>query len=167
MEALEFVSIVPWEIVMQLVNLLILVLLLRHFLFGPVQRVLAQRDEEIAQQYAEAARTSEQAERTRQEYEQRMVTANQEAESIVTRAQQRAHWKEAEILDEAQRQADRIVERGSEDVEQERRRAVRSLREEVSALAMELAERVVGRELTARDHERLIQECIDGLGDVR
>ncbi len=72
---LDLVSIVPWEIITQLINLLLLFLLLKHFLFKPVQNVLNARQAEIDKTYAEADAAQTRAEELRDEYEKRIADA--------------------------------------------------------------------------------------------
>lgn len=83
---LDLVSIVPWEIITQLINLLLLFLLLKHFLFKPVQNILNARQAEIDKSYADAETAQTRAEELRDEYEKRISDAKAEAADIAKAA---------------------------------------------------------------------------------
>lgn len=164
--ALELVNIVPWQIVVQLVNLLILFLLLKHFLFKPVQNILAQREEEIQKDFDDAHKASTEANALREEYEKHMAEAKAEAADIVKTATRRAQQNGEEILLDARNQANRMLEKADAEIEQEKKKAMNELKDEISGIAMDIASKVVEREINESDHEALIREFIEGVGEA-
>ena len=128
---LDLVSIVPWEIITQLINLLLLFLLLKHFLFKPVQNILNARQAEIDKSYADAETAQTRAEELRDEYEKRISDAKAEAQ-----------------------------------IEQEKKKAMNELKDEISGIAVDIASKVVEREIDEKDHEELISEFIKGVGEA-
>lgn len=166
METLELVSILPWEIIVSLCNLLILFLLLKHFLFKPIQNILAQRESQIQQDYDDASKASAEAKALREEYEKRMAEAKSEAAQIVKDANRKAQSHGEEILLDARNQANRMLEKADAEIEQEKKKAMNELKNEISGIAVDIASKVVEREINEKDHEALIQEFIKGVGEA-
>ena len=163
----EFISITPWTSVFAICNLLILVAILKKFLFKPVTRMLEARQKEIDDLYAQADENRSEAENLREEYQRRMHGAREEADSIVRSAVDNAHRRGEQILSEADRQAQRARERAEEEIDQERRRAFGELQSELGDMAVRIASKVVGREINPDDQQALIDEFIQDTGEPK
>ena len=135
----------------QLCNLLILTLLVKKFLFKPVQKILAERQAAADAVMAEARSAREQAQAMQAEYEQSMAGARGEAARIVEDATRAAGQRSEELLAEAAASARRIKER---------------VKDEIGGMAMEIASKVVEREIDEKDHQALIDEFIKNVGDA-
>lgn len=163
---LDLVSIVPWEIITQLINLLLLFLLLKHFLFKPVQNILNARQAEIDKTYADAETAQTRAEQLRDEYEKRMDDAKAEAADITKAASRKAQAHYDEVVGTAKSDAARLREKAEAQIEQEKKKAMNELKDEISGIAMDIASKVVEREIDEKDHEELISEFIKGVGEA-
>lgn len=165
-DTLDFVSLVPWTMIMQWGNLLIIFLLMKKFLFKPVKAILAKRQEEIDQMYSSAESAETQAKAMQKEYETRLSAAKEEAGEIVRSATQQAQQRGDEIVSEAQRQAAFLKEKAQADIAQERKKAINEVKNDISGIAVDIASKVVEREISAKDHEALIEEFISNVGDA-
>ena len=163
---LDLVSIVPWEIITQLINLLLLFLLLKHFLFKPVQNILNARQAEIDKSYADAETAQTRAEELRDEYEKRISDAKAEAADIAKAASRKAQAHYDEVVGTAKADAARLREKAEAQIEQEKKKAMNELKDEISGIAVDIASKVVEREIDEKDHEELISECIKGVGEA-
>lgn len=163
---LDLVSIVPWEIITQLINLLLLFLLLKHFLFKPVQNILNARQAEIDKSYADAETAQTRAEELRDEYEKRISDAKAEAADIAKAASRKAQVHYDEVVGTAKADAARLREKAEAQIEQEKKKAMNELKDEISGIAVDIASKVVEREIDEKDHEELISEFIKGVGEA-
>ena len=163
---LDLVSIVPWEIITQLINLLLLFLLLKHFLFKPVQNILNARQAEIDKSYADAETAQTRAEELRDEYEKRISDAKAEAADIAKAASRKAQAHYDEVVGTAKADAARLREKAEAQIEQEKKKAMNELKDEISGIAVDIAYKVVEREIDEKDHEELISEFIKGVGEA-
>lgn len=163
---LDLVSIVPWEIVTQLINLLLLFLLLKHFLFKPVQNILNARQAEIDKTYADAETAQTRAEALRDEYEKRIDDAKAEAADITKAASRKAQAHYDEVVGTAKSDAARLREKAEAQIEQEKKKAMNELKDEISGIAVDIASKVVEHEIDEKDHEELISEFIKGVGEA-
>ena len=163
---LDLVSIVPWEIITQLINLLLLFLLLKHFLFKPVQNILNARQAEIDKSYADAETAQTRAEELRDEYEKRISDAKAEAADIAKAASRKAQAQYDEVVGTSKADAARQREKAEAQIEQEKKKAMNELKDEISGIAVDIASKVVEREIDEKDHEELISEFMKGVGEA-
>lgn len=160
----SFVYINWWNIVVTICNTLITFLIIKKFLFKPVKKMLAAREEEVQGMYGAAEKTQAEAEQMRREYTERLAKAKEEAAEIVGSATRRATVRSEEILKESSQQAAAMMKKAENTIEQERKKAMNELKDEVASLSVMIASKVVERDVKEADHERFIEEFIDKVG---
>lgn len=163
---LDVISVNVWQMLISIANLLILFLILKRFLFRPVQRVLAARREQVERLYSDAGEAKAEAEAARAEYTERLSGADREAEEILKRATRRASERSEEITREAREEADTLRRRAAEEIAQEKKKAINDIKNDISSISMEIAERVVGREIREKDHRELVDRFIGELEET-
>ena len=99
-------------------------------------------------------------------YEQNLQNARAEANQIVARAQKTATARGEEIVGEARAQAAALKQKAEADIAQERKKAVNEAKDEIGGMAMEIASKVVEREIKEADHKDLIDEFIKNVGEA-
>ena len=161
----QLVTIVPWTLIATLLNLFIQVMVIKKFLFKPIREILAKRKALADAEIADATKAKEEAESLKSEYEASMKEARDKANDILATAQKSAAQQSEEIIKEANAQAVSIKSKAERDIEQERRKAVNEIKDEIGDMAMEIAGKVIERELNASDHEKLIDEFINKVGE--
>ena len=159
-----FVSIGWWEILVTMCNTLITFLIIKKFLFKPVKKMLAAREEEVKAIYSNAEKAQSEAEQMRSEYTERLSKAKAEAAEIVGSATRRATVRSEEILRVSSQQAAAMMKKAENTIEQERKKAMNELKDEVASLSVMIASKVVERDVKEADHERFIEEFIDKVG---
>lgn len=165
MQFQQLVAVMPWTLILQICNLLLQIYLIKRFLLKPVQNILAQRQAEANADLDAAAVAKEQAEAARTEYEEKLVGAREEAAAMVRSAAQTAQSRSEQILAEARQEAAALREKASGDIARERRAAVQELKNDISGIAVSIASKVVEKEITEQDHEALIRDFIENMGD--
>ena len=163
MQVQELVGIVPWTFVAQICNLFIQMYLVKRFLFKPVNEMLQKRREMADAQIQDAQTAKEEAIAMKTEYEQNMQQAKEKASSIVTEAQKTASLQSEEILKTAAQEARAMKEKAESDIAQEKRKAVNEVKNEIGGMAMEIAGKVIEREIKEEDHAKLIDEFISNV----
>ena len=164
-QTLDIISVNIWQILMSLINLLIMYLILKKFLFGPVQKIIATRKQQVEDIYTEAQEKRESAETMRHQYEEKLATARDEADDIVRTAQQTAQRRSDAIVAEATSQASHIKQRAENEIAQEKKQMLSDVRSEISDIAVEIASRIVGREIRKEDHDSFVDEFIRNVGE--
>ena len=165
MPNLGIISVNIWSILISLANLTILFLILKRFLFKPVQNMLNTRRNEIDSQYDAATNAKQNAEQMQSELTERLAGAKQEAESIVKEAADIAKARGDKIVEDAKATADGILRQAEADAELERKRVGENIKEQIVDVSTALAEKMLEREVNADDHKALIDDFISKIGD--
>lgn len=159
-----FVGVNFWTIIFAWINLFILYVFLKKLLFVPIKNMIDSRQKEIDDMYSDAETSRDNAKELQAEYEQKLLLANEESDTILRAAQRRAELKEEEILRDAKVEADRILDRAEEMIELEKKRAINEVKDEVSKMAIGIASAVIERDVTEDEHRELIDEFIENMG---
>ena len=166
MEFQQLVALMPWTLILQICNLLLQIWLFKRFLLKPVQKILAERQKLANADLDAAAEARIEAETARDEYEKHLSGAREEAAALVRSAAQTAQSRSEQILLDAKEEAASIRAKASGDIAQERRNAVNEIKNDISGIAVSIASKVVEKEINEKDHEKLIQEFIDQMGEA-
>ena len=161
-----FFSVDFWGLIFTWANLVILFLIMKHFLYKPVKKMLEARKNEVEQTYREADEAKESALSMQREYEEHLKNAKEEANELMRSAARRAQNRGDEIVAEAQEKSAALLKQAEEQIGLEKKRAVNEIRSEISDLALMAAEKVVKKELDQAEQERLIREFIDETGQL-
>lgn len=166
MEGFEsFIGVNFWTALVTLINFLILFFVAKHFLIGPVMKLIKDRQDEIDGMYSDADKAKADAEAKQAQYQAMLDDAQATSDRIVKEAVVRGQSREEEIVRQANAEAGAILEKANADIAMEKKKALNDAKDEISEIAMAIAVKVVGRELDAADQSKLVDEFIDGLGD--
>lgn len=166
MQVQELVGIVPWTFIAQICNLFLQMYLIKRFLFKPINAMLEKRRAMADAEIQDAVKAKEEAIAMKSEYEQNMLEAKNKANEIVTNAQKTAAIQSEEMLKEASQQAAAMKAKAESDIAQEKRKAVNEVKNEIGGMAMEIAGKVIEREINEEDHAKLIDEFIANVGEA-
>ena len=166
MEGFEsFIGVNFWTALFTLLNFLALFFVLKKFLFKPVLKMSQDRQQEIDDMYLDAGNAKSEAQALEAEYKEKLAVASQTGERIVKEAVARGQSREEEIIRKANEEASAILDKAAADIAMEKKKAVNDAKDEISELAVAIAEKVVGRELNQADQAKLVDSFINELGD--
>lgn len=160
-----FISFDTWTALFILLNTVTMFLVLKHFLFKPVLKMIKDRQDEIDNIYEEADKAKVSADALQAEYQQKLAAASETSDRIVKEAMARGQSREEEIIRQANAEASAILDKAAADIAQEKKKAVNDAKDEISGMAMAIAEKVVGRQLQAEDQDKLFDEFMNELGE--
>lgn len=161
MQNLDVISVNLWTILISLANLLILFFIIKKFLYQPVKKMLDSRKKTIDGQYQRAKEAEESALLQKKEYEEKLSGAQEKADQILNTAVQNAKEREKELLTEAKSEADRILRRAEENAALEMKKAEDTIKTEIVEVSAKISEKILGRELSHKDHSSLIDDFIN------
>ena len=161
----NFIGFNPWTALFTLLNLVLTFLILKKFLFKPVNKMIDDRQKEIDELFAEAEDAKKMAENMRADYDRKLAEAKESSAKIISEASQEANRRSDEIIRQARLDADALRQKADADIALERKKALTDVKGDISRIAMDIAEKVVERELNADDQERLIDGFLRDLGD--
>ena len=161
----SFIGVNFWTGLFTLLNFLAVLFVGKRFLWGPVMKIITERQQEIDDMYTKAGEAKEQAKLLRQEYEDKLSVATETSERLVKEAVARGQAREEEILRQANAEASAIMDKAVADIAMEKKKAINDAKDEISGIAIAIAEKVVARELNNEDQRKLVDSFIDELGE--
>ena len=165
MQTLGVISVNLWQILISLLNLLILFLLFKKYLFKPVNNMLAKRQSEIDARYDEADEAKRLAEEDKSLWNEKIGTVKAETDEMIKKAQESAKHQGETIVAKAKEQADGIIRQAQTQAELEMQKAQEGIKKEIVEVSTALANKLLEREINAEDHRDLIDSFIEKIGD--
>jgi F-type H+-transporting ATPase subunit b len=155
------------DIIFQLIVFLILLALLKKFAWGPLMGIMKQREEHIANEINTAETSRLEAKKLLEEQRNLLKEARNDAHSLIEAAKKQGDIQREEIINVARSEAERIKEVAKLEIDQQKEKAVAAIREQVASLSVLIASKVIEKELTADDQDKLINEYIQEAGEER
>ncbi len=146
------------------VSFLVLLLALKKFAWGPVVNMMQDRENKIASDIDNAEMSKIEADKLEKQRQMELKQSRTEAQKIIAQAKDTAENNAHGILLEAQEHATRIKKQAQEDLRIERDRMIDEAKKEVADLSIEIAAKILKKELSASTHQELIQTSIEKLG---
>ncbi|MEG2192977.1 MAG: ATP synthase F0 subunit B, partial [Oscillospiraceae bacterium] len=87
--------------------------------------------------------------------------------NIIKQATISAQKREEEILEDAKIKVTSMTQKAEAQIQQERKKAYQEIKEEISEISVSIAGKMVGREISAKDHEQLIAQFIENVGEEK
>ena len=167
MEGFEnFIGLNPWTALFMLCNLVIVFLVFKKFLFKPVQKMIDDRQQEIDTLYAEGEAKRLEAEQLHADYSAQLAGAREESARMLREANASAQQQREQILREAKADAAALKEKANADIALEKKKALNDVKDDISSLALDIAEQVVGKNLSGADQTALVEEFLRDMGDL-
>ncbi len=160
---MEALGISPFGLVAYILNFIILVVLLRMFLYKPVSGMLAQRQLRISEGLAAADKAAQQAARQRTEFEKELAKARESSQAEARKAAEATEKMRQDILLAAQKEADEIRARAKTEAEQEKQQVMADLQKQAAELAMQISRKVVGQAIDEKAQRQLVDQFLANL----
>ena len=160
----SLVTVNPVTLIAQICNLFLQMFLVKVFFLDKIKAILDARREAADKEITDAKTAKEEAMVIKATYEQNMLESKAKAEKLLQNAQQTAAQRGEQIINDAQKTAVAMKQKAEAEIAQEKKRALNDAKNEISEIAMAIASKVVGRELTAADHAKMVDSFIDELG---
>ena len=165
MQPSEIISVNLWQILVSLLNLVILFLIIKKFLYQPVKNVLKSRQEKIDEKNSQAEAYLSEAEETKAQLESKLNDAENQADEILNEATVNATRRKEKILAEARDEADAIIRQAKTNAELEMKKAESDIKTQIVDVSFELSKKIIEREINKEDHHKLIDSFIEQIGD--
>lgn len=149
-----------WSIFEAVVNIIILFVLLRIFLFKPINKMKAERTRTIQDNLDSAEKAKAEAEELRQQYEDSISEAKEKANEIIVKAHEDAEAERSAIIKKSQDEADKIIADADKAIENERKRVLRQAQSEIADLAIEAASKIIGENVDDEKNRRLVDRFL-------
>ena len=153
------------NLVFTIINLLVLYLLMKKFLFGPIIKVMDVRKAMIDQQFAGAKEQEDQAKALMEQYVGALKSAREESFQIMEQARKEAKAQADKTVEDTQAKVSAMLAKAQEDINTERENAMRQMKDDGASLAMEAAGKIIGKNSGADQDLSLYDQFIEKAGD--
>ena len=154
----------PFELIYGIIAFLVLIALFIKFAFPAVQKGLDARTERIRNDLEQAEKAKTEAESVLADYKKQLADARAESDKVIEEARKQGETVKNDIINKANNEAAEIKSKASADIESARTAALASLQTSVAEIAIELAEKVVEKNLDRETNKRLIDGFIAKVG---
>jgi F-type H+-transporting ATPase subunit b len=153
------------NLVWTIINLVVLYLLLKHFLIGPVMNIMEQRKLMIEEGFRNAQTAQDDANRLKQEYETALSGAKQESVQLIEDARKSAKAEYDRIIIEAGEKADTMLESAKESVRVEREQTMKELKSQIAGLAAASAAKIISGNADEKESQDLYDQFLKEAGE--
>ena len=150
-----------WTSLMIVINLLILYIILKKFFWEKIRKFMTDRQDAIQDAFDGAEAMNKRADEKMRNYSARIANVEEEGREIIRQAKQQADAQAQEILADARNQASEIISKAEKTIELEKAKAMEEMRQEIGALALLAAERIVGKEVEGVGQEAIVDDVIN------
>ena len=150
----------PGLFIWTIVTFLVLLALLAKFAWRPLLEALESRQASIRKSLDDAAQARAELEKLHEQSAQIIREARVEAESIITKSRGDAERLRAEMKEKARAEADAVVKNAERQIQLETTRALQQIRTEAVDLSVMIASKILQRNLSKEDNERLIEDAL-------
>jgi F-type H+-transporting ATPase subunit b len=153
--------------ILQSINLLIVIGFLYYFLYKPVGKVIADREAKVANTLLEADKSREEATKLLTKYEEQIKEAKSHAQEIIATANKVGDEMKDKLVLEARQEADKQLVRAKTEIEVEKSKALSEIKGELADIIVTAAGKVIGKEISSKEHEQMLQSFVREAGKVQ
>jgi len=148
----------PQDVIISLINIVVLFVLLRLILWKHVVRFLSEREERVRRERDDVEQKRLDAEALHDEYVKKIGEIEEHGRELMRENQAKANAESDRIIRETHEKARDIIHEAEARIAEEKDLALEDSREEITQLATEMAARILGREVSAKDNENVVDE---------
>ncbi|MBS4025942.1 MAG: F0F1 ATP synthase subunit B [Clostridia bacterium] len=156
-----------WTFLWTVLNISLVIFVLNKLLYKPLTTLMAQREQQVEDSLTKAAKDRAEATELLTKYQAQINEAKAETLQIIEKAAKTGEKIKDDIVTKANEEAERTLEKAKAELNLEKEKALAMVRDEAATLAVLVASKVVGKAITLEDHERMITEFMNQVGDVQ
>lgn len=154
------------DMLIYLILFILMFVIVIKFAYAPVAKMMAKREDKINGDLDYAEDTRKKADELAAKRNSELKNTRAEATQIVQNAQKSGETQRDQIVTQAQSEAQQLKANAQKDAEQARTDALANAKDDVAQLSIEIASKLIRKELSADDQKALIDSYIEGLGDT-
>jgi F-type H+-transporting ATPase subunit b len=150
-----------------LVNFVILLLFLKHFLFDKVNKVIDTRNSEVIDTIHDAENRVLEANKLKESYDKQIANLENKGREIVREAKAKADAQAKDILQEAEHRTAILLRQTETEIERLKKKSLEEMKQEIGTLAIFAAEKILEKELDHQEQQAVIGKIIDETGNSK
>lgn len=161
----SLVAVEPFTLIVTILNLFLQLYLIKKFFLNKILAVLDKRRELEERKLTDALSARAEAEKMKTAYEDKLQQADAQAEQILENAHKSAEAQSQALIAQTKQEISRLRQQAEADAEQQTRKAMNEAKNQISVVAISMAEQLLQRQLAQQDQDRLIRDFIHELED--
>jgi len=145
---------------------LLLLWALKRLAWAPLVRALDERENRIRESLDKAEKSQADAEQSLAKYQEMIESARQESQELIAKGKKTAETMREELIQKAHADAEALLERAKREISLEREKAVDELKKLAVDLSLAATKKAIGKALTPKDHEALVQQALKDMGET-
>lgn len=145
---------------MTVISFFILLFIVYKFAWGPISKILDEREALVDKDINEAKEAKKQAELINEEARQALVNARTDANKLVQDTKWQISKMKAENIEKANQEIEEMRHQADESLKRERRHMLESMEDQIGDLSIEIAKQILRREVNSDDHKQLISDLV-------
>jgi F-type H+-transporting ATPase subunit b len=141
--------------------------LLAKFAFKPIAQALDRRGETIRKSIEEAEKQRAEAKKLMEDYQKQLAAARNEANKIIEEARGLGENVRKEVVEKANAEASALLLRSQEELERQKEKGIQELKDTVASLSVQIASKVIEKEVNEATHHQLVENLINDLAKIR
>lgn len=158
---------VDWNLVFNIINVIVLYLLMKRYLFGPVTAIMEKRANAIKDSLAEAENKNDEALKLKQEYEEALKSADEKSVDIIKEAKQRALEEHDRQIKVTKEETVRMIEDANKAIELEAKKSMQNIQSEIANIAMLAATKVIQKNVDDNTNKQIIDDFLSEEGAAK
>jgi F-type H+-transporting ATPase subunit b len=150
-----------------LVAFVVLLVLLTKFAFKPIAQALDRRGETIKKSIEDAEKQRAEAKKLMEDYQKQVADARNEAGKIIEEARQLGERVRKEVVEKANSEASAVAQRAQEEIQRQKEKGIQEMKDTVAALSVQIASKVIEKEVNEATHRQLVENLIKDLGKIQ
>ena len=151
------------DTIFYLTSFIILVLLIKHYAWGPVTKNMDKRSKKISDDLDYADSERDRAEKLAKQREDELKNSKNEAVKIVADAKESGNNQKQKIIDDANEEADQRKKKADNEIEQNKKEALSNAKNDISSISVEIASKIIKKDLNEDDQKELVDSYIKEL----
>ena len=150
-----------WNFIWPIINIILLFILLKIFLFKPLRKMMDERTASIQNDIDSAEKAKLEAQELAEANRETLAQARKEAQNIIEQAKQEAASVKSELLKSSQEEAKQLIDSANKNIAVERQKALQEAQSQIADLAIAAASKIVGENLGDENNRRLVDNFLE------
>lgn len=147
-----------WNIIFNIINIMVLYVLMKKFLFGPITEIMEKRSKTIADSITDAEEKSSAAQELKLKYEDILKDAEVTADRIVKEAKQSALKVQEKQIEETKAEIAKMMEDANKSIELERQKSMQNIQSEIAGIAMTAAAKILQKNIDESANTQIMND---------
>uniref|UniRef100_UPI00403F7584 F0F1 ATP synthase subunit B n=1 Tax=Lentilactobacillus hilgardii TaxID=1588 RepID=UPI00403F7584 len=152
------------DMIFVMISFLILMFLIKLIAWNPITKMMQNRSDKIANDIDSAENSRDKAAELAQQRQAQLDKTREDANNLINTAKENGQRQREQIVEDARNEASNLKSSAEKDIEQQRQEALANSRKDVASLSIEIATKIISKELNEQDQKGLVDSYIEGLG---